>query len=39
MPNEGRKFKSVDTTWRNIMQVFVKNPEVIVATSNEELLI
>jgi dynein heavy chain len=28
MPNEGRKFKAVDQTWRRTMEKMVKNPEV-----------
>ena len=38
MPNEGRKFKAVDTTWRQIMEKMVKNPEVLTVCSDEELL-
>jgi hypothetical protein len=28
MPNEGRKFKAVDQTWRRTMEKMSKNPEV-----------
>lgn len=28
MPNEGRKFKAVDGTWRHTMEKMVQNPEV-----------
>jgi hypothetical protein len=38
MPNEGRKFKSVDATWRRTMEKLAKNCEVLVVTADEELL-
>ncbi|MEW5317509.1 MAG: hypothetical protein WDW38_008798 [Sanguina aurantia] len=38
MPNEGRKFKAVDTTWRRTMEKLDKNPEVLAMCSDEELL-
>ena len=37
MPNEGRKFKAVDATWRRTMEKCLKNPEVLVVCSDEEL--
>eukprot|EP00899_Mesostigma_viride_P002516 jgi/Mesvir1/12265/Mv00478-RA.2 len=38
MPSEGRKFKAVDGTWRRSMEKVVKNPEVLIVTSDEDLL-
>ena len=38
MPNEGRKFRSVDTSWRLTMQRLKKNPEVITVAADAELL-
>ena len=38
MPNEGRKFHAVDATWRRVMEKVLKNPEVLVVCSDEELL-
>lgn len=38
MPNEGRKFRAVDATWRRIMTAVRKAPEVLVMCSDDELL-
>lgn len=38
MPTEGAKFKSVDSTWRDVMEKAVKNPEVLAVTADQELL-
>lgn len=38
MPNEGRKFRAVDATWRRIMSTVRKAPEVLVMCSDDELL-
>jgi dynein heavy chain len=38
MPNEGRKFKAVDTVWRQTMEQLSKNPEVLTVCSDNELL-
>ena len=38
MPNEGRKFKAVDATWRRTMDKMMKNPEVLTVCSDDELL-
>ena len=38
MPNEGRKFRAVDATWRRIMAAVRKAPEVLVTCSDDELL-
>ena len=38
MPNEGRKFRAVDATWRRIMATVRKAPEVLVMCSDDELL-
>ena len=38
MPNEGRKFRAVDATWRRIMAAERKAPEVLVTCSDDELL-
>ena len=38
MPNEGRKFRAVDATWRRIMSAVQKAPEVLVMCSDDELL-
>ena len=38
MPNEGRKFRAVDATWRRIMAAVRKAPEVLVMCSDDELL-
>jgi dynein heavy chain len=39
MPNEGRKFKAVDVTWRKSMERMIKNPEVLIVCGDEELLV
>jgi len=38
MPNEGRKFRAVDATWRRIMAAVRKAPEVLLMCSDDELL-
>ena len=38
MPNEGRKFRAVDATWRRVMAAVRKAPEVLVMCSDDELL-
>ena len=38
MPNEGRKFKTVDGTWRKTMEKVEKNSEVLTVCSDDELL-
>ncbi|KAA6419936.1 MAG: dynein heavy chain axonemal [Trebouxia sp. A1-2] len=38
MPNEGRKFRAVDATWRHIMAAVRKAPEVLLMCSDDELL-
>lgn len=38
MPNEGRKFRAVDATWRRVMTAVRKAPEVLVMCSDDELL-
>ena len=38
MPNEGRKFRAVDVTWRRVMAAVRKAPEVLVMCSDDELL-
>ena len=38
MPNEGRKFKTVDATWRRTMEKVEKNSEVLTVCSDEDLL-
>ncbi|BBM97612.1 dynein axonemal heavy chain [Marchantia polymorpha subsp. ruderalis] len=38
MPVEGRRFKAVDASWRKIMEKLIKNPEVLIAGADEELL-
>ena len=38
MPNEGRKFKTVDATWRKTMEKVEKNSEVLTVCSDDELL-
>lgn len=38
MPNEGRKFHAVDLVWRGVMEKLLKNSEVTVVCSDEELL-
>nr|AML30858.1 axonemal inner arm dynein heavy chain 2 [Marsilea vestita] len=38
MPTEGRRFKVVDTSWRKIMEKLMKNPEVLVVGTDEDLL-
>lgn len=38
MPNEGRKFRSVDNTWRATMLKLTKNPEAISVAADAELL-
>ncbi|KAG1667277.1 hypothetical protein FOA52_012566 [Chlamydomonas sp. UWO 241] len=38
MPNEGRKFKAVDGTWRRTMEKMAQNPEVLIVCSDDELL-
>lgn len=38
MPNEGRKFKSVDGTWRRTMEKLLKVSEVLVVCADDELL-
>ena len=38
MPTEGAKFRSVDATWREIMDKAVKSPEVLAVTGDPELL-
>lgn len=38
MPNEGRKFRAVDQTWRRSMEKMTKNPEVLTVCSDDELL-
>ena len=38
MPNEGRKFRAVDQTWRRTMEKMQKNPEVLTVCSDDELL-
>uniref|UniRef100_A0A383V949 AAA+ ATPase domain-containing protein n=1 Tax=Tetradesmus obliquus TaxID=3088 RepID=A0A383V949_TETOB len=38
MPNEGRKFKAVDATWRRLMEKLAKQSEVLIVTADEELL-
>lgn len=38
MPNEGRKFKAVDHTWRRTMEKLSKNAEVLVTCADDELL-
>ena len=38
MPNEGRKFRAVDATWRRTMAAVRKAPEVLLMCSDDELL-
>jgi dynein heavy chain, axonemal len=38
MPNEGRKFRAVDGTWRRVMAGVRKTPEVLVMCSDDDLL-
>lgn len=38
MPVEGRRFRAVDGSWRKIMEKLARNPEVLIAGSDEELL-
>ncbi len=38
MPNEGRKFRAVDATWRRVMAAVRKAPEVLLMCSDDELL-
>ncbi|KAF6265404.1 dynein heavy chain 6 [Scenedesmus sp. NREL 46B-D3] len=38
MPNEGRKFKAVDATWRRLMEKLAKQSEVLIVTADEDLL-
>jgi dynein heavy chain len=38
MPTEGRRFKAVDTSWRKIIEKLIKNPEVLVVGTDEDLL-
>lgn len=38
MPNEGRKFHSVASMWRGIMEKVTKSPEVTAVCSDEDLL-
>ncbi|KAK9829119.1 hypothetical protein WJX72_004004 [[Myrmecia] bisecta] len=38
MPNEGRKFRAVDATWRRVMTGVKKTPEVLIMCSDDELL-
>ena len=38
MPSEGRKFRAVDVTWRRIMEKLVKNPDIMIVTSEDDLL-
>ena len=38
MPTEGRRFKAVDTSWRKIIEKLMKNPEVLVVGTDEDLL-
>lgn len=38
MPAEGRRFKAVDTSWRRIIDKLMKNPEVLVVGTDEDLL-
>jgi dynein heavy chain, axonemal len=38
MPNEGRKFRCVDNTWRATMLKLTKNPEAVSVAADAELL-
>lgn len=38
MPVEGRKFSRVDGTWREVMSVAVKDPRVVAATNQPQML-
>jgi dynein heavy chain len=38
MPEEGRKFGIVDSVWRDIMTEAVKDPNCLVATSQNNML-
>ncbi|KAL2653371.1 hypothetical protein R1flu_021499 [Riccia fluitans] len=38
MPFEGRRFRAIDASWRKIMEKLVKNPEVLIAGADAELL-
>jgi len=38
MPTEGRRFRAVDKSWRDIMIKLGRNPEVLIAGADEELL-
>lgn len=38
MPNEGRKFRTIDMSWRLTMQRLKKNPEAITVAADAELL-
>ncbi|KAL3685151.1 hypothetical protein R1sor_003173 [Riccia sorocarpa] len=38
MPVEGRRFRAIDASWRKIMEKLVKNPEVLIAGADAELL-
>ncbi|KAH7297912.1 hypothetical protein KP509_25G018200 [Ceratopteris richardii] len=38
MPAEGRRFKTVDASWRRIIDKLMKNPEVLIVGTDEDLL-